>query len=323
MTSCRASILSALSYLMCHVCRYQHTLYASDAVVAIRSKNNMDEILDFAIKAKTSGNTLYNQQRFEEARYEYEHVLGMFNYLEPTDPEWQKKDIDDDRMAERDVLIDRSDLTISEEQRNKIYELKLSCLLNIGRCYSKLTEHSTCIRACDMALLLDSENVKALYLRAVARVTPAGAGMMEHEAALADLKLAHRLAPTNKTISDAYTGLKQTLANQIKKDKETFNGLFERGSLGYGDDDGDDSGKDKTKVGKKDIGIDENMTWEEGLAKIRDAEMMAKQMVIIKYCCRNHQSSFISYIHNRSLLILYVAYPSKHFLCRHRQGRVE
>ena len=198
----------------------------------------------------------------------------MFNYLVPTDPDWQKKDIDDKRMEERSILRDSPNMNISNEQKKKILELKLSCLLNIGQCYLQLLEFRTCIQACDMALTINKQNVKALYMRSQAKITPAGSGMVEHQQALEDLKLAYKLAPTNKTIAFAYTKLKQTLSNQLKKDKKTFNGLFKRGKL---DIDNEDNSI-KREMEKKDEEKNQ-MTWEEGLAKIKDAEMVAQQLV--------------------------------------------
>ena len=107
---------------------YQSTLYASDEICAVRSCEDLEEILDFCYKAKTRANSLYTQENYIDAKFEYEQILGMFNYLVPTDPDWQKKDIDDKRMEERSILRDSPSMNISNEQKKKILELKLSCL---------------------------------------------------------------------------------------------------------------------------------------------------------------------------------------------------
>jgi hypothetical protein len=47
-----------------------------------------------------------------------------------------------------------------------IKTIKLSCLLNLSKCYIQLKEYENSIRACDSAIEIDSESVKAYHLRA-------------------------------------------------------------------------------------------------------------------------------------------------------------
>ena len=36
---------------------------------------------------------MFKDGEFDEARQEYENALGMFNYIQSTDKDWQKKDL--------------------------------------------------------------------------------------------------------------------------------------------------------------------------------------------------------------------------------------
>ena len=47
-----------------------------------------------------------------------------------------------------------------------IKAIKLSCLLNLAKCYIQLKEYENSIKACDSAIDIDSESVKAYHLRA-------------------------------------------------------------------------------------------------------------------------------------------------------------
>ena len=94
--------------------------------------------------------------------------------------------------------------SLTEDDLRRAKELKLSCLLNIGRSYLKLEQWENCIKACESALEVDPQSVKAFYLRSQARTVPVSCGTVEHEMALGDLKVAYKLNPSNKTVADAY-----------------------------------------------------------------------------------------------------------------------
>ena len=53
----------------------------------------------------------------------------------------------------------------SPEEKEAIRQLKISCLLNISLCQLKLKDFPLVIKACNEAIELDSENVKALFRR--------------------------------------------------------------------------------------------------------------------------------------------------------------
>jgi hypothetical protein len=120
------------------------------------------------------------------------------------------------------------DDNVKQKENNEIHELKLTCMLNLAMCYTKLSDWATCIRACNRALQLDPRNVKALYRRAQARTIPAYCGTVENQMALEDLKRAVSIKPDDPMLTATYADLKITLAEQKKKDKQTFSNLFNR-----------------------------------------------------------------------------------------------
>ncbi len=49
------------------------------------------------------GNQEFLQGRFDRACRKYEEALAIFRYVESTDPNWQEKGIDDDKIKEVEI----------------------------------------------------------------------------------------------------------------------------------------------------------------------------------------------------------------------------
>jgi hypothetical protein len=96
-------------------------------------------------------------------------------------------------------------------------------------CKLKLKEYPTCIRACDDTLEVDPQNVKAMYRRAQALITPASSGALEFEQALMNLQKAYELDPSNRDVRKMYRELREQKVKQRELDKATFTGMFDRG----------------------------------------------------------------------------------------------
>jgi len=95
----------------------------------------------------------------------------------------------------------------------------------------RLGQFTVAIDACNDALRLDSTNSKALYRRAVARMSPASAGSTELDASIVDLQTAIRAHPDDETVARELRRLKGMRKRQRAADKKTFGGLFQRGEV--------------------------------------------------------------------------------------------
>lgn len=67
--------------------------------------------------------------------------------------------------------------------------------------------------------------------RAQALITPASSGALEFDRAIRDLQRAYEADPRNRDVCRLLRDLKQQLVRQRSLDKQTFSGMFERGSV--------------------------------------------------------------------------------------------
>jgi hypothetical protein len=97
-------------------------------------------------------------------------------------------------------------------------------------------------------------------------------GATENEIALADLKQALALQPTDKIIKREYVKLKGELDRQRVKDSKQFGGLFERGRVV--EEEAEERGEGGG--GRQPAGSGSGMTVEEALRSLKDAESACK-----------------------------------------------
>jgi len=176
---------------------------------------------------KDEGNDLYKQKNFADAVDKYEEAPSLFYYCYSTDPGWRKNNrgIDDDVL----VLVDGEEM--SEAEKEAMNKLRLTCCLNLSACKTKLGKFDESIVACNTALELDEVNIKALYRRAEALVKPTKSSAYDVDCAIKDLIKAHELDPDDKTIKTLLDHLRGERKTQTTKDKKTFAGMFERGTI--------------------------------------------------------------------------------------------
>ena len=204
-------------------------------MIDARKGNVADNKIGFARECKNQGSNHFREQRYDAAILEYERCLSMFDWIEPTDPDWRKKGIQDKLLVQKSYRGE--DAVDATEAGRQIEELRLTCILNLSMCFWKTSDWAQCIRACDRALELDPSNTKALYRRAQARILPAHCGTSDNLVALEDLKRAVSIKPDDAMLTTAYAELKIALAEQKKKDRKTFSNLFDRAN-------GDGTGRD-------------------------------------------------------------------------------
>ena len=103
-----------------------------------------------------------------------------------------------------------------------------------------------------------------------ARYIPVYCGVTENEIALADLKRALTIQPSDPLIKKEYTKLKRELDQQRAKDSKQFGGLFDRGRVVV---------EDEVKTNKGGVHEELNggrMTVEDALRNLKDAESACK-----------------------------------------------
>jgi len=186
-----------------------------------------DEKLKISEGVKEEGNKLYAQGSWSDAVDKYEEAATLVHYCYSTDPGWRKNN----RGIDDDVLVLVEDKGETEEQAKQQAKLRLTCCLNLAACKQKLEKYEEAVVACDVALELDPENVKALYRRAEARIRPSKSTAYDHDCAISDLQKAHRKEPENKTVKTLLGKLQGERKVQRDKDSKTFTGMFDRGEL--------------------------------------------------------------------------------------------
>jgi FK506-binding protein 4/5 len=95
------------------------------------------------------------------------------------------------------------------------------CLLNQAMCHLKLGEAGKAESACTKVLKEDPENVKALFRRAQAETK-----LGEHTRALADLKRAAEIDPSNAEVRALFANVKSEVRNNDKQMKGLYSKMF-------------------------------------------------------------------------------------------------
>lgn len=131
---------------------------------------------------RNEGNDLVAQGKYDRACHKYEEALGVWRYFAATDPDWQEKGIDDDKLEEINYM------GVTEEQKELVYNIKLNMYLNIAACSIKKQEFKEAVLSCEEAIALDPNNIRAFYRRARATALPINAGVPELRKATKDLE---------------------------------------------------------------------------------------------------------------------------------------
>ena len=177
-----------------------------------------EEIELKALEYKKTAASFIQEKDYLSAYKEYEKAIGLFKYIINTDKDWKSKGIIDEHLE------------VIEKPPDHV-ELQISLYNNIALCLFHLKKYTQAIYACNDTLALDNQNSKALYRRALSRITPASSGALEQELALKDLKTALIHDVNNKDVRRQLLILKQARDKQRVRDKSTFSGMFERGQV--------------------------------------------------------------------------------------------
>ena len=101
----------------------------------------------------------------------------------------------------------------------------MSLHLNLAQCWLKITDAANhleqAIRCCDEVLLLDADNVKAIYRKSVALEAKG-----EYEQAKTALKRAVELAPDDSAVPKLMARVDAQLKRQAEKEKKMYSKMF-------------------------------------------------------------------------------------------------
>jgi len=172
---------------------YQNSIFPRDQVDEARGKDFEGRMED-AGRFKNMGNSALKELRYQDAITCYEMALGVFKYLVNTNPNWKTEGVKDDYIRQEEFETD------VECEKSQVCKFLVMCYTNIAVVSLKTGQLRQAIEACNEAIEIDSSNVKALYLRSKARLTPKSAGMVEEDMAVRDLQTAKKLDPKNQVV---------------------------------------------------------------------------------------------------------------------------
>ncbi|XP_068318374.1 70 kDa peptidyl-prolyl isomerase-like [Pyrus communis] len=171
--------------------------YEVELVSFVKDKESWDmntqEKIDTAGKKKEEGNVLFKAGKYERASKRYEKAVRLIEY----------------------------DSTFSDEEKQQVKALKITCNLNDAACKLKLKDYKQAEKLCTKVLDLDSRNVKALYRRAQAYIQ-----LVDLDLAELDIKKALEIDPDNRDVKLEYKVLKQKVREYNKTDAQFYGNIF-------------------------------------------------------------------------------------------------
>ncbi|KAK4732905.1 hypothetical protein R3W88_025893 [Solanum pinnatisectum] len=171
--------------------------YEVELVSFVKEKESWDmstqEKIEAAGKKKEEGNVLFKAGKYVRASKRYEKAVSFIEY----------------------------DSSFSDDEKQQVKLLKVSCNLNNAACKLKLKEYKEAAKLCSKVLEIDSKNVKALYRRAQAYIQ-----LFDLDLAELDIKKALEIDPDNRDVKLEYKVLKEKIKEYNKKDAQFYGNIF-------------------------------------------------------------------------------------------------
>lgn len=171
--------------------------YEVEMVSFVKEKESWDmstqEKIEAAGKKKEEGNVLFKAGKYVRASKRYEKAVSFIEY----------------------------DSSFSDDEKQQVKLLKVSCNLNNAACKLKLKEYKKAAKLCSKVLEIDNKNVKALYRRAQAYIQ-----LVDLDLAELDIKKALEIDPDNRDVKLEYKVLKEKIKEYNKKDAQFYGNIF-------------------------------------------------------------------------------------------------
>jgi len=118
---------------------------------------SFEKRLEYAEKLHKEGKEEFSKGEIEFAQSKFEEMLCLFRFIIPLSENWKQEPIEDTKMKYVDFTGDTPD------EIKKVSEFKLLAYLSIAACSLKTNNPKNAILACDEALKLEPNSIKALY----------------------------------------------------------------------------------------------------------------------------------------------------------------
>jgi len=116
------------------------------------------------------------------------------------------------------------------KQTEEITALQVNANLNSAIAFTTLQEYSKAVQACNRALELSPDNVKARFRRGHALLS-----LGDLDGAEKDLMFAQSKTPDDAGVNQVVAQLKKRLASHAKKEAKAFAGMFDKLKMMDGD----------------------------------------------------------------------------------------
>lgn len=150
------------------------------------------ELIRTATHLKDLGNIKFKERSFKLAQGQYEDALSHAETVKNHTPELDK--------------------------------LKIAILQNMSVCTNNTEDYRDSIKNCTKAIEIDSNATKAIYLRSVAYMR-----LGDLDDAMADIKRAIKLAPSDGNLRAQFEAIKKEKASKAQKQKKGLAAIFAQG----------------------------------------------------------------------------------------------
>jgi len=157
---------------------------------------NFDERFDEAVRSKEKGTKFYNQCKFDAAARHYQRII---NYVGPDE---------------------RHDFKEKNEQKNALLRV---AYLNLAQTNLMMNKGLEAIHSAEMAIKLDSTNVKGFYRRAMGYFK-----INDFDKAIEDFDRVLKMEPSNSAAKKQKSLCLQELKKVTQKEKKIFERMFDR-----------------------------------------------------------------------------------------------
>eukprot|EP00658_Telonema_sp_P-2_P036286 TRINITY_DN26282_c0_g1_i3.p1 TRINITY_DN26282_c0_g1~~TRINITY_DN26282_c0_g1_i3.p1 ORF type:complete len:382 (+),score=137.02 TRINITY_DN26282_c0_g1_i3:91-1236(+) len=191
---------------------------ANDLLAQARAMASQTSALFNAEEVRKGGNELFKAGEYEAAEAEYRAAMKVITDFEELASQPDHGMADDPMKPEAPNL--------DPEMKEQLHAALVSCWLNIAMCNLKMQDYPGCVVACDAAISMKPDTVKAHYRRGQAHLA-----LKRFGAAKTDLRAALDLAPTDAAVIKALHQVREDKKNADEDDKKLIAGMVSGGGL--------------------------------------------------------------------------------------------